>query len=443
MMKKTVSLGLLASAVLLWMATLSYADLTLTLTPFLKIEERYNDNVFLSETDEEDDFITIISPNIELGYHPNRYLDLDLEYGFNFRFYADHSNLNDTNLRETQHANLRAQVRPLNRVFIDVHDFYRRVPVDVRQKVATDNDFENMTDSNEFSISPYVQIPITTTIMSRFGYRFRNMWYEDDIGNNSDSHLGFASLTKQFSTELSMSLGYDYLAHRPEFTNDYDAHHGFISANYQMASNLRFWAGAGRYYIDFDDISNDESDSWDIGTEYRIDEMANTTLVVTYRSSIAEKEYQYSGDSGTQPAGTIQQNLLTERNSITTGATETDRVDLILTTGKYVDIRINPYYSDSKGLETDREDEITGITMNIQKALTTDLKLILDGLWEKQEFSPRDDEVRRYSVSGSFDYILSRSIVANVGYRYNERDSDVSGDDYTNNIVWVQSKMTF
>jgi len=439
-MRKVVSLGLVGSAVLFWITTLSYADLTLTLTPSVKVEERYNDNIFLSETDEEDDFITIISPNINLGYYPNKYLDLDLEYGFNFRFYADHSNLNDTSLRETQHANLRAQVRPLNRVFIDVQDFYKRVPVDVRRKVAVDNDFENMTDSNEFSISPYVELPITTTVMSRFGYRFRNLWYKDDSGNKSDSHSGFASFTKEFPTGLSVSLGYNYITYRPELTKDYDAHHGFASAGYQMGSNLRFWVGAGRYYINFDDDSDDTSDSWNVGTEYKIDETGNTTVSVTYRAAISEGD---SSESVTQSTGSIQQNLLTERNSITTGVTETERVDLTLTTGKYIDVTINPYYSDSKELESDREDEITGISMRIKKALTTDLTLLLDGLWEKQEFSPRDDEVRSYSVSSSFDYILSRSIICNAGYRYNERDSDVPGDDFTNNIVWVSATVTF
>jgi len=443
MMKKLLALGFTVLTLLCWKTASSYADPALILVPSVGIEERYNDNIFLTETDKEDDFITIVSPNIDLSYKPNSSVDLNLTYGFNFRFYADHNNLNDTSLRETQRANMRAQVRPFSRVFIDVSDFYRRVPVDVRDKSATDNDFQNMTDSNEFNVSPYVEIPVTSTMLARVGYRFRNMWYKDRNGNNIDSHTGFVSVTEQFPRGVSLTLGYDYSIYRPDVTDDYAAHYGYMRVDYQAASNLLVWAGAGRYYIDYKNASNDTSDSWDVGTEYRITELANTAVRVTYRSTITEGENWSSPDSGIQSAGTVGQEILANRNSITSGVTETERVDLTLTTGKYVDVSINSYYSDSKELETAREDEITGIDVNIQKSLTPSLTLMVNGLFEHQDFSPIDNTVRRYSGGTSFDYLVSRSIIASAGYRYNERDSEVSGDDYTNNIVWLQARMTF
>jgi hypothetical protein len=451
MMGKRFTLGLVVSAVLFLAVTVSYAAPALILTPSVRVEERYNDNIFLSETDKEDDFITVLSPRIGLGYHPNRYLDLDLGYGFNFRFYADHNELNDTNIRETQHADLRAQARPLNRVFIDVYDTYRRVPVDIRLKVATGNEFENMTDSNHFSVSPYVDIPLTSTLMSRFGYRFNNVWYKDDLGNGSDSHTAYVSLTNQFLSDLSVSLNYNYSAYRPEITNDYNAHHVSVTFDYRVAANLRLWGGAGRSYIDFDNRSNAESDFWNAGTEYKIDELGNTSISVEYNSSLSDSENRYRNirNAGFQSTENIQETLQelgylqSERNSISTGVSETKKLDMKLVTGKNVDLTINPYYSTSKELEADRKDEVTGVDVKIEKDLTTKLTLILDGLWEKQEFSPQDNEVHRYSASSSFDYLLSRSIIASAGYRYNDRNSDISGDDFTNNIVWLQARMNF
>lgn len=451
MMEKQATLGFVVSAVLFLTVTVSYAAPELILTPSVRVEERYNDNIFLSETDKEDDFITVLSPHIALGYHPNRYLDLDLDYGFNFRFYADHNELNDTSIRETQHADLRVQARPLNRVFIDVYDTYRRVPTDIRLKVATGNEHENMTDSNHFSVSPYVDIPLTSTLLSRFGYRFSNVWYKDDLGNGSDSHTAYVSLTNQFLSDLSASLNYNYSAYRPEITNDYDAHHISVTFDYRVAANLRLWGGAGRSYIDFDNRSNSKSDFWDAGAEYKIDELGNTTISVAYNSSLSNSENRYRNirNAGSQSTANIQEilqrqgDLQSESNSISAGVSETKRLDVKLVTGKNVDLTINPYYSTSEELETDRKDEVLGVDAKIEKDLTTKLTLILDGLWEKQEFSPQDNEVLRYSASSSFDYMLSRSIVASAGYRYNERDSDVSGDDFTNNIVWLQARMTF
>jgi len=57
-------------------------------TPRLYIEEQYDDNLFLTETDEQDDFITTISPGVDLKYETPTEL-LDLDYEFRSSFYKD------------------------------------------------------------------------------------------------------------------------------------------------------------------------------------------------------------------------------------------------------------------------------------------------------------------------------------------------------------------
>ena len=63
-----------------------------SLTPRLSVEEQYDDNIFLTETDEQDDFITTISPGVDLKYEtPTQMIDLD--YEFQRLFYSDFSEL--------------------------------------------------------------------------------------------------------------------------------------------------------------------------------------------------------------------------------------------------------------------------------------------------------------------------------------------------------------
>ncbi|UCF94522.1 MAG: outer membrane beta-barrel protein [Desulfobacterales bacterium] len=64
------------------------------LIPSVAVREEYNDNIFFDPKDEEDDFITTITPGLELINRTER-LDLNLAVGISPFFYADNTDLND------------------------------------------------------------------------------------------------------------------------------------------------------------------------------------------------------------------------------------------------------------------------------------------------------------------------------------------------------------
>src|SRR4029434_10284239 len=70
----------------------------LTLTPSLSLGERYDDNIFETQTNKQHDFITVLSPGIRVQYLPTAPTlgtQLDLNYHANIGFYTDHSSLNN------------------------------------------------------------------------------------------------------------------------------------------------------------------------------------------------------------------------------------------------------------------------------------------------------------------------------------------------------------
>ena len=77
-MKKIIYSGL--SALFLLLTFVSSATAKLDVNTSVGLREEYNDNIFLTKTNREDDFITSISPNIRLNYALS-YLDLSLDYG--------------------------------------------------------------------------------------------------------------------------------------------------------------------------------------------------------------------------------------------------------------------------------------------------------------------------------------------------------------------------
>jgi hypothetical protein len=70
----------------------SLAQARWSLTPRLYVQEQYDDNIFLTETDEQDDFITTISPGVDLKYETPTEL-IDLDYEFQRFLYSDFSEL--------------------------------------------------------------------------------------------------------------------------------------------------------------------------------------------------------------------------------------------------------------------------------------------------------------------------------------------------------------
>ena len=87
---------MLALVIIIFAPTL--ADARWSVTPRLYVEEQYDDNLFLTETDAQDDFITTISPGIDLKYEtPTGMIDLD--YELRRSLYSDFSELDFTGHR--------------------------------------------------------------------------------------------------------------------------------------------------------------------------------------------------------------------------------------------------------------------------------------------------------------------------------------------------------
>jgi uncharacterized protein (PEP-CTERM system associated) len=274
------------------MPGLSFAK-ALELGAGIGIKETFDDNLFLTRTDREHDFITTINPFVRLSYSPHETLNVHLNYGLDFRFYARHSEKNDTSLSGTQNAQFRTDFQPLKYLFIDVSDVYTRVPIDSRANSVQDNFVTNMTDSNTFRVSPYIRFPITPTISTEIGYAYTNLWHRE--GNDSETHSAFASLSKLFPFGLTTSLNYSYTAYRPRDTmDDYDSNEVSVSASYGSPMGFSVWGEVGRSWMDYSEFSNKTVDFWNVGTNYTFRFSESTSLGVSYSQSSSEDEFSYT-----------------------------------------------------------------------------------------------------------------------------------------------------
>ncbi len=430
----------------------SYAKFNIS--PSFGIEEKFNDNIFLSESDREDDFITTITPGITFNYEPNTQLKLDLDYNLNLRFYSRHNELDDTSLREAQNIRFHNQFKPFNYFSLDITDVYRRVPIDIRDSIAIENPFRNMTETNVVTLSPRITYPLTSTLLGSVGYSFTNVWYNADEGNNSNNHSVSVSLLKKFTSNFNTSLEYEFSAYRPDKTEDTDKHQGSARVVYQFSPNGSVWVGGGIAYLEISDNDSQTVPIWDIGTDYKFKIGKGTSLGARYKRSTSDttikgeervfvpyKPYvTYVDKEGEEH---LYGYIVNDKYSVTTGITKIQTMDLYFQTGEHYKLYFNTSYTINDEVNTDREDKITGVSVSLSKALGNKANASLHGAFTRHDFDPDDVKVYSYTAGGDIDYKLSRGAKLSFGYRYNKRDADDPSDDYYNNIIFIAARISF
>jgi hypothetical protein len=418
-MKRTVCCCILTVFFVFW-GTYSFAKFAVT--PSVELKERYNDNIFLSGSDKEYDYITIITPKIKLEYSPDNRLELALNYLRDIRYYSRHSELNETNQKDTQDIEFMAHAKPLKYFVIDISDRYRRVAVDIRARIAPENELVNMTDSNTFSVSPYLTLPLSSTLSTTFGYKYDITWYRFEEMADYENHSAFLVLNKKISSKLNGGVKYEFYryvtrqADIPSVLENYDSHRGSFIVDYQIMPKVKVNGEVGESWFDYKSGGdNPRFTFWNISADFISSEAMS--LGARYGVSLSD--------------------------SPTSGLFKNRRGDILLKTGKILKLTINPYYFVDKFLREDREDRVNGINVYIARPLTGKIDLALDGNWEKQKFLPEEEKVRIYSAGGGLDYLLFPKITVGIHYRYNKRNSTVDTEDFTNNIAWILAKVVF
>jgi hypothetical protein len=174
-------------AALLLLSAVGVSGQVLTLTPSLSVGERYDDNIFEDPSNEEDDFVTVVTPSIQLRYMPTSDTELNFKYRPSFEIYADHSDENQV----TQRVLLRF-ASPLTRLFsLSVQDTLtiteepgdRILEIDQETGLrTTSREDRGQTIRNSASVSLQVRL----APRSSFGLLFDSLLDDVDVENELD-----------------------------------------------------------------------------------------------------------------------------------------------------------------------------------------------------------------------------------------------------------------
>ena len=381
-------------------------------TPSISLREEYDDNIDLTADDEEEDFITTITPGISLGYDTER-LKLSLDYRFIAYFYMHNSSENDT----SHNAQLDSTLTILRDIlFLKVTDSYSRVTIDQRRQVVQDNRNVNTTDLNRFTVNPYLEYPLSGTLKVKTGYTYENIWYKEEEGDDEEIHLATAGLIKEISPKLTASLFYSYSIHDLKNDGDNEDYNGqdvVLGASYQLTQKLSINGSYGHAWLNYKERDNDDSDIWDANANYQI------TEAVSFKIGYA----------------------LNFASSVDAGTSKNETMFASLTRQGTVSLSLRAFKQDDTYIEEDREDESTGVAASASYPITPSLTGRVTGLYTYDKFLPEDEKVNRYGAGISFDYAL-RLLTFSLGYSHDLSNSNYDFNDYRSNRAWVQARIT-
>lgn len=383
--------------------------------PRLMVEEEYNDNIFLDHNNEEEDWITTVEPGISLTYD-NRSVDVDVDYSLRYRIYKDNEDENQDDFNDVQQADATALFFAGRPFTLHLSETISREAIDERDDNEF-NDIENRSTVYHTSVVPEYRLQLMSTLSMVFGYTYDRLDYVDSRGNDSEEHEGRVSLIKQLSARSEVFARYSYAVHQSDYDLDeFDRHDYTLGLTQQLGSRTTASIEGGYSDVEYDSGFSTDGKNWLVDISYHLSDPI--TLSLDY-----SQDFTITAEDG-----------LTESQEASFGVAYTKES---LTASTHL------FWNNSDYVRLDREDEAYGVRFDFSKPLARALTVNFDAEYEWAEYIDMvDEEVDRVTFGASLDYEYRR-FLASLGYRFRTNESDVDGNDYTNNIVTLSATVRF
>ncbi len=413
-----MSLRILLTVVCVCLATcftVSQALAQFEIHPRITLEQEYTDNLFLTNEDEEEDWILTVEPGISLGY-ASRTFDVTLDYSLRFKSYVHNDQLDSTDFEGAQRADLATTLFRGRPFTLGVSGSISRETLDERENSNDANELINKSTQYDLSINPQYRLRLGDSFSLVFGYIYDRTDHEDPRGIDYQEHTGRVSLVKQLSTNTEISANYSYMMHQSEDEDEYDEQSYTLGLNQQLGPRTRIGLEGGYSIVEFDNGLEEDTTTWLVDVSYKLS--GPLTLSLFYSQDFTTSAIQ---GITKQREARLAANYAKESLSATAEL----------------------FWDSSEYFRTMREDEAYGSRFRITIPLARNLSTNLDAEYEKAQFDDvTNEKVDRYSFGVSFDYVYRRFLVS-LEYEYDMDDSDINVNDYQSNTVTLRTTLRF
>lgn len=380
-----------------------------SIRPSITLREEYDDNIFLTQNNKVDDFITRILPSVTLNYRTPVW-DLTLSDTFYWWYYAKQDKgyySNDGNL-----SSKLAVIK--NLVYFDVTDTYSSVVLNPRGPSTTTNLNINRTDSNNLNAFPYIKYQISPATAVTTGVTYTNIWYKSGGGVNRQQYAGILRLEYTFNPRLNALLGAEYVADRPERSEpDNDQKALLASLFYTIDPKTRFDGTVGYRWIRFSNGFDLKECEYNVGVVYRLSE----------RGQVQLRASQLIGSSPTE------------------GVVENIAQQFTASYGESFSVTGSIYHRRDVYVEIGQTNNAVGVTAGLTYIANPRMTYRISGNYEKDRFLPQDQKRDIYGASAGIDYKLTAKATVSLTDDYHKATGQIETDNFTDNIVALQLRI--
>lgn len=400
-----------------------------TLKPYLTVGEEVTDNVHETAHNRRTDYITRVQPGFSLRYLAPR-LEWDSSYSFEYRHYAR----NGEGDEYTHNADLKSTATLVeNFMFLDLHDSYHRVSLDVTRDPATESSlFLDQTDENIATISPYFLWRLGEKTTLKTGYRYTDVRYWGD-GIERSEHGAFADLSHELTDKLTLTGGYAFTRLLSD-SDDYDKHDVYGGFRYNYAEKSFLYGQLGNSWQSFDYGRSTSYIFWNAGLTHDF-----SVLTLTLETRV-----QNSSDPSVGSGGSSSRSSIDPENVSTKQTSYSARIDKAFERGS-LGLFTNYTEYDETNRSADSSYRKYAIGASGRYELITDLSVGFSATGERT--SGKEDEDYPYRLAGSINvaYAFNNDLSLGVTYTHttNRHHLDSSRDAEEINRGIVELRKSF
>lgn len=358
------------------------------ITASVGVEEKHSDNFYRSETTETDVYTTSIMPGVTARAWTDR-SSVFLGYEASLNYYDDDSDTVDASKDDYvgHDLNFLAETTLYERLKLTVTDLFR----ETREPGAYDPFLASEADRERYRINqvnPYLTYDFGEKFTAILGHRYEVYNYEDS--DNSYEHRWHGTLRYNFDDRNSLEIEEQYWSREYPNNPDYDSSQTQVICRRELTDFLKAEIGGGYHDREFDvdastttSVQDYDDFIWRVAVT---GESETSNLLVAYRRNLNDFS------KGT---------TYFEADRVTVNAAHTFLEKITCSAGGY--------YQDNQYERT------TGVTA----AGDTEI---------------RGDEI--WNGAAGIRYKVSDWLSAGVNYEYTDRDSNIVGFDYEENVIF-------
>lgn len=225
----------------------------ITLSPSLTLSEEYDDNVLLSPTDRQSDFVTSVSPGLRLTITEYPWT-VTAAASLRGVYYARRSDLNSST--DNRQGSLTIEFLPTPRFRASLTDTLVR-SLDPGEVDPATGITVGRFPSTRNTVTPAVSYQLTPLTHLRLHYSFSVLRSDSPLAEESDTHEAGLALQREFTPRTTGTFRYTFSRFEVEGTPARDAHLPRVGLAYALSPTIRLSADAGPLLLERADGSTE------------------------------------------------------------------------------------------------------------------------------------------------------------------------------------------